>query len=61
MDTKHFALQNWVDLDLLTLRRINTADNESDPMTKNLEKTLFYRHREYIMGEISPEFVNTHT
>ena len=44
MDTKHLALQNWVDLDLLTLRRINTADNEIDLMTKYLGRTLFYRH-----------------
>ena len=27
MDTKHFALQQWVELDLLKLKRINTADN----------------------------------
>jgi len=44
IDTKYFALQNWVDLDLLTLRHINTADNESDLMKNNLRRTLFYRH-----------------
>ena len=48
-------------LDLLTLRRINTADNESDIMTKNLWRTLFYRHMEYLMVKIPPEYVNTHT
>ena len=46
MDTKHFALQQWVDQDLLSLKRINTADNESDLMTKNLGRSLFYRHTE---------------
>ena len=59
MDTKFFALQNWVDLDLLSLKRINTADNESDGMTKNLARTLFYRHMEYLMGKITPEYVGT--
>ena len=58
MDTKHFALQQWVDTDLLTLLRIGTGDNESDAMTKNLARTLFYRHLEYIMGKIVPDYVN---
>ena len=60
MATKHFALQQWCDLDLLTLKRINTADNESDLMTKNLARTLFYRHTEYFMGNIIPEYVKDH-
>ena len=57
MDTKHFALQNWVELDLLTLKRINTSDNESDLMTKNLRRNFFYRHMEYLMGKIPPAYV----
>ena len=61
METKHFALQTWVDRDLLTLKRIGTADNESDLMTKNLGRTLFYRHMEYIMGKVLPEYVTAHT
>ena len=44
MDTKHFAIQHWVDTDLLTLHRISTSDNKSDAMTKNLPRTLFYSH-----------------
>ena len=61
MDTKHFALQQWVELDLLKLKRINTADNESDLMTKDLGRTLFYRHMEYLMGKIIPEYVRQTT
>ena len=61
MDTKHFALQTWVERDLLTLKRIGTSDNESDLMTKNLGRTLFYRHMEYIMGKVQPEYVTAHT
>jgi len=55
MDTKHFALQQWVGLDLLKLKRIDTSDNESDLITKNLGRILFYRHVEYLMGKIIPE------
>ena len=61
MDTKHFALQQWVDQDLLSLEWIDTADNESDGMTKNLGRTLFYRHMEYLMGKIVPEYVSSDT
>ena len=61
MDTKHFALQHWVDTDLLVLRRISTHDNESDAMTKNVGITLFYRHTDYFMGRIIPDYAMKHS
>ena len=61
MDTKHFFIQDWVDNDLLILKRISTHDNESDIMTKNLGRTLFYRHTDYIMGRNIPEYMNMKT
>ena len=54
MDIIHFAFQQWVEQDLLILKRVVTADNESDLLTKNLSRTLFYRHIEYIMGKVVP-------
>ena len=33
------------------------ADYESDQLTKNLSRTLFYRHIEYIMGTVVPVYV----
>ena len=57
MDTKYFAIQHWVDTDLINLNRICTSDNESDTMTKNLPRTLFYRHQDYLMGRVIPEYV----
>ena len=57
MKTRHFALQQWVDTDLLTLLRIGTSDNKSDVMAKNLARTLFYRHQKYIIGKILPGYV----
>ena len=56
MDIKHFIIQDWVAEDLLCLHRIPTADNFSDAMTKALGGTLFYRHMNYIMGRIVPEY-----
>ena len=60
MDIKHFALQQWVEQDLLILKRVVTADNESDLLTKNLSRTLFYRHIEYIMGKFQHMFPYLH-
>ena len=40
----HFAFQQWVKQDLFILKRVVTADNESDLLTKHLSRTLFYRH-----------------
>jgi deoxyuridine 5'-triphosphate nucleotidohydrolase len=56
MDIKTFALQDWVKRDLLCLQRINTGDNYADAMTKSLGRTLFYRHMNFIMGRIVPEY-----
>jgi hypothetical protein len=56
MDIKHFIIQDWVAEDLLCLHRIPTADNFSDAMTKAQGGTLFYRHMNYIMGKVVPEY-----
>ena len=56
MDIKTFGLQDWVKRDLLCLKRIATADNYSDAMTKNVGRTLFYRHMNFIMGRIVPAY-----
>ncbi len=57
MSVKTFALQDWVSHDLISIQRINTSDNYSDSMTKALGRTLFYRHNDYIMGRIVPEYM----
>ena len=59
MDIRNFALQEWVQSDLLKLIRIDTSDNWSDVMTKATARTLFYRHMNYIMGKIVPEYVKS--
>jgi len=57
MDIKHFIIQDWLAEDLLCLHRIPTADNFSDAMTKAQGATLFYRHMNYIMGRVVPQYV----
>ena len=57
VETRHFAIQEWVERDLLTLLRIATNDNYSDVLTKATGRVFFYRHMNYIMGKLRPSYV----
>ena len=56
MDIRYFMLAEWVERDLVILERIHTSINLADHMTKILDRTLFYRHVDYIMGHIPPKY-----
>ena len=56
MDIKHFSLLDWVERDLVFMKRINTTDNCADAMTKALGRTLHHRHNDYILGKIIPTY-----
>jgi hypothetical protein len=56
MDIHYFALAEWVERDLMILERIHTSINEADHFTKVLDRTLFYRHIDHIMGHIPPPY-----
>eukprot|EP00804_Cyclotella_cryptica_P008933 CCRYP_012043-RA/>CCRYP_012043-RA protein AED:0.49 eAED:0.39 QI:0/-1/0/1/-1/0/1/0/172 len=56
MDIRYFALADWVEHDIMILERIDTSINMADHMTKILDRTLFYRHVDYIMGHIPPMY-----
>ena len=58
IDIKDFAIQDWVEQDLITLERIETSDNSSDALTKALARILFYRHNDYIMGRNKPHYLD---
>jgi hypothetical protein len=57
IDLKKFALLDWVQHDLLIMKRISTSDNCSDGLTKQTAKQLFYRHFDYILGKCIPHYV----
>ena len=61
IDIKQFVIQEWVERDLIFLRRITTTDNYADAFTKTLGRTLHYRHFDYIMGRIRPAYADIHT
>jgi hypothetical protein len=60
MDNRYFALSEWVERDLMVLERIHTAVNVADHMTKLLDRTLFYRHVDHLMGHIPPVYSPCH-
>jgi hypothetical protein len=56
MDIKFHALVEWVDRDLLCLEHIHTSLNMADHFTKQLGRTLFHRHVDYILGKVPPPY-----
>jgi deoxyuridine 5'-triphosphate nucleotidohydrolase len=57
VELKKFALLDWVQHDLMIMKRISTSDNCSDGLTKQTAKQLFYRHFDYILGKCIPQYV----
>jgi hypothetical protein len=56
MELKQFAIQQWVERDLLYLKRISTDHNYADAMTKPLGRTKHHKHFDYIMGRLRPSY-----
>ena len=56
IDTRYFALQSWVEQDLVLLKSVPTSDNSSDALTKNVPRLLFNRHMDFILGKTIPEY-----
>ena len=64
MDIKHFSLLDWIERELIVMKRINTSDNSADALTKSLGRQLHYRHTDYILGKSIPTYAaayNLHT
>ena len=56
MDIKHFKIQEWVERDIVSMRRIATKANVSDALTKPLSVDVFHRHMDRIMGNCIPPY-----
>ena len=50
VDIKHFSLVDWVEQDIIAIKKISTNDNAGDALTKALPRILFYRHNDTLMG-----------
>ncbi|GFH58223.1 hypothetical protein CTEN210_14699 [Chaetoceros tenuissimus] len=60
LDIRMFALQDWVENDLIAMKRIPTEANTSDAFTKATGRSLFYRHMDFAMGRIIPTYAIPH-
>ena len=56
MDIKYQVICEWVERDLLHLKRIDTSINLADLFTKQLGTTLFYRHTDFVLGHVPPHY-----
>lgn len=56
MDIKYKVLGEWIERDLVVMSRVSTNVNEADQFTKSLGRILYYRHLDYIMGHVPPQY-----
>ena len=54
VDIRHFAILDWVEHDILNIKKISTSDNTADCLTKPTGRTLFYRHTDTMLGRRAP-------
>ena len=56
MDIKYNVLCEWVERDLIKLKRVDTSLNMADHFTKQLGPVLFNRHVDYLLGHVPPQY-----
>ena len=56
MDIKHFAIQDWVERDMIVLEYLKSDNNSADSLTKSLARTVLHIHSDIIMGRIPPKY-----
>ena len=61
MDIKKFVIIDWIERDMLLMKRISTSDNFADAMTKPMGRQLHYRHMDYILGKCRPNYAKYQT
>jgi hypothetical protein len=61
IDIEYFALCEWVERNLIHLKRIDTSINITDHLTKPLSKILFHRHTNYLLGHIPSNYSPVHS
>jgi len=61
LDIKYFLLCDWVERDLMHLKRVDTKINMADMFTKSLTRLLLYQHADYLLGHIPPRYSPVYT
>ena len=55
IEIRHYAILDWIEQDLITLKKIHTSDNAADTLNKTLSGTMFHRHNDTLMGYRQPK------
>ena len=61
VDSRYFAILQWVQTDQIVIKKIDTSDNASDILTKATGRIIFYRHNDTILGKRRPLYVQSST
>ncbi len=56
IDIKYFSICEWIERDLMHLKRIDMTINMSDHSIKGLSRVLFHCHADYLLGHIPPAY-----
>ena len=59
VDSRFFAILDWVQTDQIQVEKINTTDNASDVLTKATGRIIFYRHTDTMLGKRKPSYVRS--
>ena len=59
VDSRFFAILHWVHTDQIDVKKIDTADNASDVLTKATGRIIFYRHNDTLLGKRIPKYVTS--
>ena len=61
VETRYFAILEWSQTDQIKIKKIDTAENASDNLTKANGRILFYRHADTLLGKRLPLYVKYDT
>lgn len=59
VDSRFFAILDWVQTDQILVKKIDTSDNASDVLTKPTGRIIFYRHNDTLLGKRQPAYVQS--
>ena len=59
VDSRFFAILDWVQTDQIVIKKIDTSDNASDVLTKATGRIIFYRHNDTLLGKRVPPYVRS--
>ncbi len=54
VNSRFFAILDWVQTDQIVIKKVDTSDNASDVLTKATGQIIFYRHVRFVVLPYAP-------